>query len=109
MTLRLVTDESVENMPPVEVVVPVDVATDHAPPDLPHVCRKPEFNAMVDTCPACPAEDPKGVLAEAGEKPYRHVNPPPPDSRTLIRKNQISYHLWRILLAVARFWGHNGG
>ena len=59
MSLRLVTDERVENT--------MDVATED------HVCRKPDFNAMVETCPACPSAKPDGVIAEAGEKPFRHV------------------------------------
>ena len=59
MSLRLVTDERVENT--------MDVATED------HVCRKPDFNAMVETCPACPSDKPDGVIAEAGEKPFRHV------------------------------------
>lgn len=38
-----------------------------------HACRKPGFNAMVDTCPQCVPGSSEGVKAEANDKPYRHV------------------------------------
>jgi hypothetical protein len=40
---------------------------------LEHACRKPEFNAMVDTCPQCAVPDTDGVRVEADGRPYRHV------------------------------------
>jgi hypothetical protein len=58
MSLRLVTDEGVESS---------------ATPTENHICREPDFNAMVETCPACPSDHPKDVIAEAGTKPFRHV------------------------------------